>query len=194
MKPAELLLRWFATAMRPAQSGATALVPPITSVCPSTRIVYPVAGSAFPATSGTPRPPAGTEGAGTLAFACQEGRGKTLLTPPPVAPSLFAISFHTTSDAIVVPFATSLVPPQASTWGLDAGKSTLFPVPPSPDPLSPEAAVMVTPSAAAAWQALSRAVIACGVQADSCAPQLIEMTLGLLVLSWTAVEIASMKP
>jgi hypothetical protein len=53
---------------------------------------------------------------------------------------------------------------------------------------------MVTPSAAADWHAASSAVIACAVQLDSGPPQLIEITLGLLVKSCTAVEIASIKP
>ena len=84
---------------------------------------------------------------------------------------------------MVAPFASSLVPPQASTCGLEAGKSTLFPVPPSVDPLSPAATVMVTPNAAADWHAASSAVMACAVQLDSGPPQLIEITLGLLVVS-----------
>ena len=50
-----------------------------------------------------PRPPPETVGAGTLALACQEGSAKKLLTPPPVAPSLLASSFHTTSDEIAEP-------------------------------------------------------------------------------------------
>ena len=67
-------------------------------------------------------------------------------------------------------------------------------VAPSVEPLSPAATVMVTPSAAADWQAASSAVMDCWVQLDSGPPQLMEMTLGLLVVSWTAVEMASMKP
>src|SRR5260370_38413712 len=47
---------WLMQAVRPAQSGATALVPPITEACPSTYTSYPVTGSASPGTSGTPRP------------------------------------------------------------------------------------------------------------------------------------------
>ena len=38
MKPAEVLFCWLATAISPAHSGATALVPPITKVLPSTRM------------------------------------------------------------------------------------------------------------------------------------------------------------
>ena len=67
-------------------------------------------------------------------------------------------------------------------------------VTPSVEPLSPAATVMVTPRAAADWQAASSAVMACAVQLDSGPPQLMEMTLGLLVVSWTAVVMASMKP
>src|ERR1035437_1388284 len=194
IKPTCVPSCWLATATRPAQSGATALVPPITIVWPSTRIVYPVVGSASPATSGTPRPPVLVVAAGTCAFVCHEGKSKTLLTPPPVAPSLLANSFHTTSETIVAPLASSLVPPQANTCGLDAGKSTLLPVPPSVDPSSPAATVIVIPSAAALWQASSMAVIDCAVQLDSGPPQLIEITLGLLAASCTAVVIASRNP
>src|SRR5436853_496311 len=52
------------------------------------------------------------------------GNGNTPLTPPPVAPSLTLVSFHTTSLTIEPPRAVSLVPPHASTDGLEAGKST----------------------------------------------------------------------
>src|SRR6185369_9110640 len=46
----------FSTAMRPAHSGDTALVPPMGTVWPSTRTRYPVWPSALPQMSGTPRP------------------------------------------------------------------------------------------------------------------------------------------
>ena len=61
---------------------------------------------------------------GTAMLCCQEGNGNTWLTPPPVAPSLTLVSFHTTSLTIEPPRAVSLVPPHASTDGLEAGKST----------------------------------------------------------------------
>src|SRR5512146_2816698 len=49
-------------AIRPAHSGATALVPPTAVLWPLATILYPVTGSALPATSGTPRPePFGVE-------------------------------------------------------------------------------------------------------------------------------------
>jgi hypothetical protein len=54
--------------------------------------------------------------------------------------------------------------------------------------------VIVTPTAAAAWQAAFSAVYACAVQVDSGPPQLIEITLGLFVESCTAVVTASMNP
>jgi hypothetical protein len=54
----------------------------------------------------------------------------------------------------------------------------LLPLPPSLEPLSPEATVMVMPSAAADWQASSKAVMDCAVQFDSALPQLMEMTDG----------------
>jgi hypothetical protein len=54
---------------------------------------------------------------------CQDGKEKKLLMPPPVAPA-FAPSFHTVSLDMPPLEATRLVPPQASTCGLEAGKST----------------------------------------------------------------------
>src|ERR1700685_1561375 len=187
------------SAINPAQRGATALVPPITSGLPSTRVTQPVVGSAFPVTSGTPRPTLwlGLAEAGTPALACQLGTGvKKSLMPPPVAPSLFASSFHTVSLLMELPEAPSFVPPQARTLGLEAGKSTwLSPsVTPSVEPSSPAATQTVTPIAAAAWNASSIEVMACAVQDDSGPPQLIETIEGLLVLSCTAVVIAFRKP
>src|SRR5271170_1867478 len=116
--------------------------------------------------------------------------------PPPVAPSLFASSFHTVSLLMVLPEATRRVPPHASTCGLDAGKSTWFrpSVAPSVDPSSPAATQTVTPMAAADWNASSIDVMACWVHEDSGPPQLMETTEGLFVLSCTAVVIAFRKP
>ena len=54
----------------------------------------------------------------------------------------------------------------------------MLPLAPSLDPLSPEATVMVMPSAAADWHASSKAVKDCAVQFDSALPQLMEMTDG----------------
>src|SRR3954454_14907539 len=132
---------------------------------------------------------------GTWACVWYAGRGKNVLTPPPVA-LLLAFSFQTISLAMVAPEAVSLVPPQPSANGLDAEKSTCgWPsATPAAEPLSPAAQQTVTPRLAAAWKALSNCVIACAVQFDSADPQLIEMTDGLLTLSWTAVVIASRKP
>ena len=90
------------------------------------------------------------------------GRAKTALTPPPLAPPE-GWSFQTISSEMIVPEAISSVPPQPRTCGLEAGKSTLFPLPPSVEPLSPEATVMVIPSAAADWQASSKAERDCAV-------------------------------
>src|SRR5579863_9724976 len=161
MKPTGFPMLWLISAISPAQSGATALVPPITPDCPSTSVTYPVVGSASPETSGTPRPPFGLAGDGTFAPLCQLGKGKTSLTPPPVAPSLLASSFHAVSLVILPPAACKVVPPQASTLGLDAGKSTWFDpsLTPSVEPLSPLAIQTVTPIAAAAWNASSIEVI-----------------------------------
>lgn len=61
--------------------------------------------------------------AGTQAPACQSGAGYTSLTPPPVAPPVEppfqAISYRT----VPLASASSVVPPQPSACGLDAGKS-----------------------------------------------------------------------
>src|ERR1035438_4579707 len=65
---------------------------------------------------------------------------------------------------------------------------------PSPEPLSPAATQIVTPMLAAAWNAWSNCVMAWAVQFDSAEPQLIEITEGLLTLSWTAIVMASRKP
>ena len=118
------------------------------------------------------------------------------LTPPPVAPPLDP-SFQTVSadTAPVAVFTRRLVPPQASACGLDAGKSAwAFPsVPRSPLPLSPAAAVTVTPSAAASANAWSSAVRAWPVQESSDWPQLMLTTVGV-GLACTAVVTASTKP
>src|ERR1700676_882103 len=107
MKPTGFPTLSLMSAINPAQSGATALVPPITSGCPSTRVTYPVVGSASPDTSGTPRPTFwfGLAEGGTPAALCQLGNGKTSLMPPPVAPALFANSFHTVSLLMLLPDA-----------------------------------------------------------------------------------------
>src|SRR5262245_15187492 len=101
---------------------------------------------------------------------------------------------------------TSFVPPQHSAEGLEPGKSAWarpsgtspnwaswsgFS---SPEPASPAAQQTDTPSAAADWNAWSNAVIACWVQFFSGLPQLIEITDGLLVVSWIAIVMASRNP
>src|SRR5580658_6808057 len=128
---------------------------------------------------------------GTPAFACHVGNEKTELTPPPVAPPPDAWSFQTTSDWRWPLLAVSAVPPQPSTCGLDAGKSTLLPLSPSEEPLSPAATVIVMPRAAADWQVVSMLLMAVCDQVDSGPPQEMEMTLGLFLASWIAVEMAS---
>src|SRR5882724_1878184 len=162
-KPSLLPVAWASRAMSPAHSGATADVPPIGCCCPSTTMRYPVTGSALPATSGTPRPARPFVDAGTPAFAWYDGSANTSEMPPPPAPSFFASSFQTTSEVIanddVLPM--SLVPPQDSAFGEDAGKSQCTDVCPlgsSLDPLSPLATVTVTPSAAPSANAWSMAV------------------------------------
>src|SRR5262249_13329727 len=104
------------------------------------------------ATSGTPRPWKweGFTDAGTFEFAWYDGRGNVSLTPPPVAP-LPEPLFHTTSLVILFPDDCSRVPPHASTWGLEAGKSTCAAPSdtPSAEPSSPDAQQTVTPRTAA---------------------------------------------
>src|SRR5580700_7892813 len=175
-------------------------------------MLYPVVGSAFPATSGTPRPPAPLPDAppdelppdevpparaGTPALACHAGTANWSLTPPPPAPSLDASSFQTTSEltAPVDGSASSLVPPQPSAYGLDAGKSACcWPsVTPSVLPLSPAAAHTVMPRAAASDIAWFIADSPCAVHESSDCPQLIEIAIGAGV-ACAASEIASTKP
>ena len=117
---------WLVSAMRPAQSGATALVPPMTMVLAVDADGVAGGGVGVAGDIGNAAATGWLVGSGTFAFACQVGSGKTLLTPPPVAPSLLAGSFQTTSEVMVVPLPESLVPPQARTCGLEAGKSTLL--------------------------------------------------------------------
>src|SRR5215467_3891497 len=197
IRPNDLPVACASRQMSAAHSGATALVPPTTVDCPSTSTRYPVAGSALPATSGTPRPARPVPARpGTPAEACQAGRPNVSLTPPPVAPP-WAPSFQTVSadSAPVAVFTRRLVPPQASACGLDAGKSAwdLPSLTRSPLPLSPAAAVTVTPSAAASASAWSSAARAWPVQESSDWPQLMLTAVGV-GFAYTAVETASTKP
>src|ERR1700730_15432778 len=114
--------------------------------------------------------------------------------PPPVAVS--ADSFQTTSLEILLPLVASFVPPHPSAKGLDAGKSTCaIPSPtPSPEPLSPAAQQTVKARTSAVLNAWSNEFIACAVQLLSGPPQLMDMTDGLLVVSWIAIVIASRNP
>ena len=118
--------------------------------------------------------------AGTPAVACQVGTAKVSLTPPPPAPPLGA-SFHTVSDVIApVADTASVVPPQASACGDDAGKSTCGcpSETPSEDPLSPAATQTVMPSAQASAIASSSAVRPCAVHESSDWPHEMEITTG----------------
>jgi hypothetical protein len=66
-----------------------------------------------------------------------------VLTPPPDPD-------HAVSELIAPAAAEIEVPPHPTTKGLDAGKSTLRPARPSPEPLSPDATNTGIPTAAAA--------------------------------------------
>src|SRR5581483_11219056 len=171
--------------MSAAQRGATALVPPITNDEPSTTTLYPVLGSASALTSGTPRPVCLKD---DVALDCHDGVGKVVEKPPP-------LSVHTVSVGLLLE-PVRLVPPQPMALGLEAGKSTCSDpsVTPSLAPPSPEATHTGSPIATASANASSMACIACAVQLDSGPPQLIEITVGLCVVSCTAVVIASRKP
>src|SRR5580704_17181819 len=184
------------SASSPAHSGATALVPPITVCCPSTTTLYPDSGSAFPATSGTPRPTKPFGAFGTFALDWYVGSANTSLTPPPVAPSFAESSFHTCSLPIALPEIANFVPPHATTNGLAAGKSTVG-VPsvlPSDEPSSPAATSTVTPIVDASWHAEFSASRDCSVHELSGPPQLIEIIDGSSFASCTAVVTASINP
>src|SRR5690348_4350834 len=109
---------------------------------------YPVFGSALAATSGTMRP--GPFGAPT----CQVGMGWNTVEKPPPVPSpvgLPGLLFQTVSACAVL-----LVPPQPTTCGQEAGRSTLAGLlPPSEESLSPEAAKTIMPPSVAAVAACS---------------------------------------
>src|SRR5579871_5555991 len=113
--------------------------------------------------------------------------------PPPVP---LLPSFHTTSLVIVVPLTEMAVPPQPAAQGLEAGKSTCASpsVTPSVARLSPAATNTETPTVEASWSVVFMLWIDCCVQLDSALPQLIDSTLGVLLVSCTAALIASMKP
>src|SRR5438552_7661515 len=87
----------------------------------------------------------------------------TAETPPPLAPLAIEESFQTTSPMLPFGSTGTLVPPTAVTNGDVAGKSALSRalLPPSPrqpvEPLSPDAARIVWPCAAAFWKTVSSA-------------------------------------
>src|SRR5271165_3063956 len=87
---------------------------------------------------------------------CHCGRGKTVLTPPPVAP-LWPLPVrrpgdcHQTCSVTFGGVPVSIVPPTARANGLELGKSTcaLPSVNSSPDPSSPADTHVVIPTTAA---------------------------------------------
>src|SRR5690242_3434399 len=88
---------------------------------------------------------------------CQVGCASYLLGLPPVAPSLLASSFHTTSPPhVVVPLVNSPVPLTATTYREFAGHEGVMP--PSPHSSAPESPVEIEnvwPCATACWKMLS---------------------------------------
>src|SRR5438552_16392356 len=88
---------WLSLAIRPAQSGVDAEVPPITSFFPLMTTRYPIVGLACAATSGTPLPGLPSGRRGTSTPDCHAGLANMRLTPPPVpypAASFQAISLE----------------------------------------------------------------------------------------------------
>src|SRR5260370_35349444 len=116
--------------------------------------------------------------------------GKIRLTPPPVAPWFLDSSFQTVSLVILFLLVSNRVPPQASTGGRHAGKSTCSLLSPTPSvaPSSPAAAVMATPTAAASVQADSMASRACWAQEAPGPPQLMGIHAGLFTARGNAAE------
>src|SRR5262249_27737385 len=117
---------------------------------------------------------------------CQDGRGKTALTPPPVEPPPFGVrrpgASHQVTSLTAEPVPVSMVPPTDRTNGLPLGKST-WALPSStwsPDPSSPEETQIVMPSRRAAFNRSSIALIAFADQpgSSSANPQLTESATG----------------
>src|SRR6266536_3227068 len=107
------------------------------------------------------------------------------------------LSFQTRSE-VMAPVEVSpsrLVPPQARTYGSDAGKSQCSApsATPSVAPLSPVAAHTVIPSAAASEKISSIASVVWPGHLSSDAPQLVLIAVGV-GFAWTAVENASIWP
>src|SRR5258707_4614576 len=150
----------------------------------------------MPATSGSCRPSnfglrreGKAEEAGAGSEGCQSGRFTRSLIPPPEA--LLFLTFQTTSS----PSARRLLPPQARTRGLEAGKVTRqFPSPSIAQPSSPEAAQIVIPRLAASSNSCVMTFIVFLPHQSSNAPQLIESMDGLFSSSWIALESAPTQP
>ena len=124
-----------------------------------------------------------------------DGGPNTPLTPLPAAPWPRSSSFHTVSLRIWPRVASSVVPPQDHTCGLDAGNSGCWPsICPSDEPASPAAALYVTPRSDPEANTASRPRMPCSDQRSSGAPQLIDTAAGRRVSSLAAAAAASMKP
>src|SRR6266571_4842096 len=113
---------------------------------------------------------------------CHAGRGKIVLTPPPVEPPPFnvlrpGVSHHVTS-LTAEPDFLSIVPPTLKTCGLQLGKSVWAPPSStwSPEPSSPDEMQVVMPSKRVAFNRSLMAVTAFEDQpgSSSASPQLIE--------------------
>src|ERR1700722_12764801 len=121
---------------------------------------------------------------------CHAGRGKTVLTPPPVAPpppDRWPGFSHQVISLTFDPDCFNIVPPTPSAFGLELGKSiwAWLSLIWSPEPSSPDEMQAVMPSNRAA---LSRSSMACTAFADQLGssspnPQLHESATGLAVMT-----------
>ncbi len=187
MKPALVPFCALATAIRPAQRGATALVPPMTMFWPSTRIAYPVEGSASPETSGTPRPPPDVVGLGTLALACQVGRGEDVADA--AAGCAFVVGELVPDDLGGDGGAAALEPGSTAGEDVGAGGGEVDVV----GAVGGTVGGAVVSGGDGDGDAEGGGGLAGGIEcghglagpAGFGAPQLMEMTLGLFLVSWT---------
>jgi hypothetical protein len=126
----------------------------------------------------------------TLTF-CHVGRGKRVLTPPPVAPPPLLVLrpgvSHQVTSFTLVPDVINVVPPTSRVNGLQAGKPT-WALPSSiwsPEASSPDETQVVMPSKRAAFNRSLMAATALVDQpgSSSANPQLIESTAGFAAIT-----------
>ena len=182
--------------MSPAQRGATALVPPIGMIWPSTRIG--VTGIGIRIAADIWHPPSGMSarvGRGWDGCVPLIVRHRKHGTDPASACSLPGPSFHTVSDRNGCALHFQTCPPHPRAWGAEAGKSTCWRPSATPSstrcrrrPRSPSHPCrgrdgMLAPSGS--WP---------GESMCSPRPPADRDDRGVRVVSWTALLTASMKP